>query len=194
MEDLQRSDLDPRIVQTRRLLKEALLELASPDWEWNVSVSQLCKQAAVSRPTFYQHYTGVDKVYSDLLADRLRGLVTDTRAWYEGTATGPHPFERVFVDLRSNSGFYAPVLGEEAAFPASRHQFHRWVMDRLAQTVWGAGFDDLPMERRQRATFVTGGLVFTMTSWAYSRDAYDGESPHDAVVRLREYMSTMVSE
>ena len=54
-----------RVRMTKRLMKEALLELLEKDELVNISVTDICKTADVHRSTFYNYYTDP----ADLLRD-----------------------------------------------------------------------------------------------------------------------------
>lgn len=65
----KRSDL--RVVKTRRIIREALLELMSEREISGISVSGLCVKAGINRKTFYRHYREVGDVISELEDDML---------------------------------------------------------------------------------------------------------------------------
>ena len=55
-----------RVLMTKRLLKEALLELLDEKPLEEISVAELCRRADVQRATFYNHYAIVEDLYNDL--------------------------------------------------------------------------------------------------------------------------------
>lgn len=65
---------DPRVIRTRQLLQNALLELMQEKPFQAISVSDLTKRATLNRATFYLHY--LDKF--DLLAQSARDTFTAT--------------------------------------------------------------------------------------------------------------------
>lgn len=180
---------DPRIAQTRRAFKTALYDAAAPEWNWKVSVSELCKRAGVSRPTFYQHFAAVDDVYTELLRDRLVDLVSSGE-WRRG-ADGPRSGALValFEDLCAEPGFYEPILGETEVFGNARRSFIRWVAGRLSETYFDAPYEALAAERRQRVMFIAGGAVVTMGYWVYSSERDPSVTP----VEISRYFNAYVS-
>lgn len=59
---------------TKRLIREALLELLKKDPIQNISVSSLCQKAGINRTTFYNHYNGTFEVLAEIEDDFLAGL------------------------------------------------------------------------------------------------------------------------
>lgn len=66
-------ELDRRVVRTRRLLKEALLELVkNKDYE-KITIRDVTDQADIGYATFFRHYDGVDDlmltIFSEIIDD-----------------------------------------------------------------------------------------------------------------------------
>lgn len=62
---------DRRIAMTKRLLKEALIELLKEKDIYHVSIRELCENADINRSTFYKYYGS----QFDLLADMENDLL-----------------------------------------------------------------------------------------------------------------------
>ena len=60
-----------RIQMTRRLLKDALLELLETERIEKISVRTLCEKANVNRTTFYKYYTSQYDLLSEMETDLL---------------------------------------------------------------------------------------------------------------------------
>ena len=62
---------DKRIVKTKRTLKAAMIEMLSKEDFEHISITQLCRQADISRITFYSHYNDkyalLDEMFDDML-------------------------------------------------------------------------------------------------------------------------------
>jgi AcrR family transcriptional regulator len=185
---------DPRIAQTRRAFKTALYDAAAPEWNWKVSVSELCKRAGVSRPTFYQHFAAVDDVYTELLRDRLVNLVSPA-VWRRGAGVPRSgALVTLFEDLRAEPGFYEPILGETEVFGNARRSFIRWVAERLSETYFGAPYETLAAEPRQRVMFIAGGAVVTMGYWVYSSERDPSVTPVEISAYFNSYVSALSTD
>ena len=62
---------DRRSRYTRMVVKEALLTLLSEKDYGNITVSDICRTAEISRGTFYLHYSNIPAVLDELLEDAL---------------------------------------------------------------------------------------------------------------------------
>ena len=69
---------DKRVQKTKKTLRNTMLDLLeSKDFE-DISVTELCEQAQISRITFYSHYS--DKY--ELINDLFENIINDTTAFY----------------------------------------------------------------------------------------------------------------
>lgn len=64
-----------RVALTKRLLKEALLELLKEKSLQQINVSELCRAAGINRATFYKHYA----IPQDVLREIEQNAVEDLR-------------------------------------------------------------------------------------------------------------------
>ena len=62
---------DLRVVKTRQLIREALLDLMSERVLSKITISELCVRAGINRKTFYRHYRTVGDVITEIENDIL---------------------------------------------------------------------------------------------------------------------------
>lgn len=67
---------DRRIAKTKKLLKEAIIELMGKNYIDHITVSTLCEYADISRNTFYYHYAHIGELIDDVIADNIQLLDT----------------------------------------------------------------------------------------------------------------------
>lgn len=60
---------DKRIIKTKRNLKDAMIRMLSAEDFERMSVTELCKEAKVSRITFYSHYSDKQALLDDIFDD-----------------------------------------------------------------------------------------------------------------------------
>ncbi len=67
-----------RVMLTKRLLKESLIELMEQKEIQKISVSELCRNAGINRVTFYNHFTSPQDVLREIemqLIDEIHNLI-----------------------------------------------------------------------------------------------------------------------
>ncbi len=62
---------DRRTLYTRQVIKDALLELLETNPYDKINVTMLCKQAEITRATFYLHYADLNEVLDEVIAQAL---------------------------------------------------------------------------------------------------------------------------
>jgi len=86
--------MDLRIVKTRKIIRQAFLELRSQDPLERVKVSRLCQLAEINKTTFYKHYQDVyalseeiENEFIDAILtsfDRINDLFSDPEEFMKG--------------------------------------------------------------------------------------------------------------
>jgi len=74
---------DRRIVMTKRLLKEALIELLKEKDIYHVSIRELCSNADINRTTFYKYYGSQFDLLSDMENDFLEFIAMTVENYEE---------------------------------------------------------------------------------------------------------------
>ena len=62
---------DRRTLYTRQVVKDALLELLEKNPYDKINVTLLCRQAEITRATFYLHYADLNEVLDEVIAEAL---------------------------------------------------------------------------------------------------------------------------
>ncbi|WP_313503310.1 TetR/AcrR family transcriptional regulator [Corynebacterium variabile] len=181
------STADPRSEHSRRVLKDALRDLATGGAPERVSVSALCKAAGVSRPTFYQHFETVDDVYGALLRDRLDEFGAELR---ESLADGMPTRELIAAVVRRmdmDQNYYLSVLGLRQALPKARLVVSEWMEDWVARYRYGSPLVDLSPVDRYLTVFLVGGVLAV---FGERIDEPDSLTPEE----LADILRTLVEE
>ena len=63
--------IDRRTLYTRQVIKDALLELLAENPYDKINVTALCKQAEITRATFYLHYGDLNEVLDEVIREAL---------------------------------------------------------------------------------------------------------------------------
>lgn len=113
--DQGRRRTDPRVVRTRQLLKDSLIDLLQEMDIEKISVNQLTERATISRVTFYLHYRDIPNML-EVLADEM---VEDIKRAVNYVPEKSIPTEemewllmaRLLEHIETNARFYKVVLG-----------------------------------------------------------------------------------
>ena len=73
---MQRKEInasDRRTKYTRKVIRDAMMELLNTKPYSKISVAEICRLAEINRGTFYIHYYDVDDVLDDILEQSFFG-------------------------------------------------------------------------------------------------------------------------
>lgn len=84
---------DLRVIKTRKIIKNALIELMSQKEVSSITITELSDKAMINRKTFYRHYRTISDVVAELeneiLSDFSKALKSDNRSCLDiGTVVG----------------------------------------------------------------------------------------------------------
>jgi hypothetical protein len=103
--------MDLRIVKTRRIIREAFLELRSQNALENIKVTKLCELAMINKTTFYKHYQDIyvlsEEVENETILtimnkfEHMNSLFTDPDGFIKGLYYAFKSNERLIMTLFS---------------------------------------------------------------------------------------------
>ena len=143
---------DVRAVRSRAALIAAARELVLDDRQSAITVSALCQQAGVSRPTFYQHFSSPDELLAAVIRarfDELFASIADV-----DRADIPTVIQRLLVEIGRDPRTFGGLLEGRSAFNQVRSALERWLTERLAEHY--------PDSRPSDLAFAAGGSVRLM--------------------------------
>lgn len=79
---------DPRVLNTRRALRDAMLELLDHRPLESISIPEIAESAGVGYTTFYRHYQSVNDLLNEIATTEIRQLIETAVPAYE--RTDPH--------------------------------------------------------------------------------------------------------
>lgn len=165
---VQGDRVDPRVLRTRALLQQALLDLARERSLDEIAVADVAERATVNRSTFYQHYADTDT----LLADAL-----DTRAAQAGAdlsdidpsapvQTVPAALVRYAEHVAAHADLYRRALGDRgspAAVTRLRRRIEQLALDGIEMHGTTTRLSALP--RSVAAGALAGAVIGVLTAW-----------------------------
>ncbi|CDI65645.1 TetR family transcriptional regulator [Lactobacillus helveticus CIRM-BIA 101] len=80
MVEIKRRKTDRRTLYTIRVIKDAFIKLVKEELYSKVTITQICREADITRSTFYLHFTSI--------TDVLNAVLDDALFWVQDSTTG----------------------------------------------------------------------------------------------------------
>jgi AcrR family transcriptional regulator len=115
--------LDPRVIRTRQMLRNALIELIGEKGFSAITVQDITQRATLNRATFYLHYRDKEDLLAQSVEEILNELVTGMKECQlidyditdsDGNVVQPLPdLVYVFEHVTKHEKFYRVMLGKK---------------------------------------------------------------------------------
>jgi AcrR family transcriptional regulator len=149
--------LDVRAERSRSQLIEALRVQLHEHDPREISVSSVCTQAGLSRPTFYQHFASLDELAVAGIEQRLAELHRQDSS--DRRPTSYDAVVRFLDELDSDRSVYRQVIGSDAVFTSPRDAVEDWLVVRLVED------HDGPVADPSSIRFAAGGVLSLLRGW-----------------------------
>lgn len=182
-------DTTERVAQSRRALTGAVIDLLRTSPDGRITITEVCRRANVTRPTFYQHYASLDDLVGRAVAERLR---EHQQAALALDADAPD------ADLQVSLGrFLDRIWGDRNLVRALRNTgaalaiTHHASVDVLAERILARLPGPPAAQTRLRARFAAAGITELLADWL---DSEDPARVRDTYARLlRDLTAAVVS-
>lgn len=162
----EKSNINQRVMLTKRLVREALLEMLKKNNIRKISIRELCQVAGINRSTFYNHYGSQYDVLNEIAEEYIKStsfaVINDIaeRKNINECLTG------VLEYIKDNLEFAKLILNQDnydliTHIKISLPQFDDMVMNHLPENI------DLD-EKKAIASFVQYGTVRLIKEWIFS--------------------------
>ncbi|NEA66156.1 TetR/AcrR family transcriptional regulator [Streptomyces sp. SID12488] len=174
------SRVDPRVTRTRELLVDAVIHLLQNTGtdSRTLSISEITAAARLSRPTFYQHYSGPEELIAEAVQRRLQMRVEQGMTEESPGEDVPSTLLDLLRELNRHRWMYGRIIRGDGQFGQGRQA----VVDHTA-----AYFSQLSHEPETRL-FLAGGLLAVLTPWMQSRE----QAPETEVVAVADRLWTLI--
>ncbi len=110
--------LDPRVVRTRQMLRDALVSLIAEKGFDALTVQDIADRATLNRATFYLHYKDKQDLLTQSLHDAIDELLADIGLAQDESGqmsfeAAVRPIVAVFQHVAQHASFYRIMMGAE---------------------------------------------------------------------------------
>ena len=159
--------MDIRVRNTMTSVRKALVDLMGEEKFENITISMLCKNANISRKTFYMHYASLDDVITDIGMDIYNQMSDRFKSKGED-----YTMNDVLADIHeiilSNIDIYSKMATSE-----SHHEFHialeiafQKIVADVCRNTYGLTSHNL----EYYSTFFASGIISVYGRWFRAND------------------------
>ncbi len=155
--------LDPRVVRTRQMLRDALVSLIAEKGFDALTVQDIAERATLNRATFYLHYQDKHELLISSLRDAIDELIADIGTLDDSGQLiferPQRPIRRVFEHVAQHAPFYRVMMGA-AGVPS----FIAGVRDYIAEITrhWLTRLQPEPANSRVPLDIVANSLSWSL--------------------------------
>ena len=158
MKEMQESR---RVRMTKRLMKDALLELLERKNLANISVKELCETADVHRTTFYLHYTDPSDLLREIEQDFLDQIPTPPEVIDEPSQEQLLEATTTFFDYIRQNGSTIRILFSESA----ESSFSPRLVEYLCSGYLPVGKAADAFSARYLQLYIANGTIGMLREW-----------------------------
>ncbi len=156
--------LDPRVVRTRQMLRDALVSLIEEKGFDAITVQDIVDRAELNRATFYLHYRDKQELLVQSLHDAIDELVADLGASPDEQGQlvideSPRTIKAVFEHVAQHARFYRVMMSAEGVA-----SFSAGVRDYMAEITlkWLTALQPKPQQSRVPLEIVANSLSWSL--------------------------------
>lgn len=150
-----------RVRMTKRLMKDALIELLEKQPLANISVTTICDTADVHRSTFYKYYTDTIDLLEDIVRDSLAQLPTPPEVLNQQTEEQLLLETTAFFDfIKENEKTYR-ILFSDSASSSFTAQMVTFLCNGYVPVIKGTN----EMDDQFTRLYIAHAIVGMMREW-----------------------------
>ena len=151
-----------RVRMTKKMIKEAYIELLTESPSRVVSITDICKTADINRSTFYMHYDNVAAVREEIEEDVLEHIpiMSDSSASATSQRQFVHVLEHFLSYIQENHGMFQILMQN----PDSKSFSRRLIENVLEKYMPDANAVD-PLVAKYEYLFIVNGTIGILGQW-----------------------------
>lgn len=162
----EKNNINQRVILTKRLIHEALLEMLRTRNIKKISIRELCQVAGINRTTFYNHYGSQYDVLNEIAEAYIQNTSFTVMNNLAASKNIDECLTQVLQYMKDHLEFAKLVLDQDnydllSHITLSLPQFDQMVIERLPEDL---DLDD----KKAIASFVQHGTVRLLKEWILS--------------------------
>ncbi len=179
--------LDPRIVRTRALLRDALIKLMEQQPYDKITIQHITTRATVNRKTFYLHYETKDHLLyavTDELLGELFGEARDANSFDQSVEElQRYIADRIFTYIIRYQRFFEVMFERQAM--SNFVQYMKQYIARFYEEKFAELEDDkLPVHKDVIASYISSAYVGVIHWWLREGMPYTPEEMTEQMIVL----------
>lgn len=166
------SQMDLRKLRTRKLLRDAFIELLQEEDVDKITVQRLAEKATINRVTFYLHYRDipdmVEKMADEMIQEIVAALRTNEHKIPADEDIKWRSMVRLLEHIAEHGNFYKTVLGPNG-ISIFKERLHSLFRNNIVLAVERTGSDSFVKKAGIREDILiwydTSALLGTIISW-----------------------------
>ncbi len=104
---------DRRVRMTKKILKDALVEIMRIKPIHEISIKKICETADINRSTFYHHYQSPQELYDDIINDISEDITAIVRAKKNNNATNSSMISEILTYVEDRRELFLVILSDK---------------------------------------------------------------------------------
>lgn len=176
--------LDPRVVRTRSVLRDALMSLIAEMGYDAITVQHITDRARLNRATFYLHYRDKQDLLTHIIKDVLEELVQTPKFLQTSEPADTRAlFTYYFDHVAKHAAFYRVMLQEASVAPYVQEMQNH--LEGIAHQWMFSGRIDMKTMLTPPELFISfiGSAYFSIVKWWVTND-----QPYSSAYMAAQFM------
>ena len=154
---------DKRVIHTKRILRQTLLDLIQKKPLGKITVKELCETADINRNTFYSHYGAPE----DIIAEIENEYYETMRAFQDSAIDDGDDIALIYGIMKTllENRDYCIVLYGANSNPAVKDRIYKDAYSRIMFTWIQTGKVKQPDQLRWLFSYLSGGIDAIIRTW-----------------------------
>lgn len=183
--------IDPRILRTRQLLKDAFIELLQEMDVEKISVNRIAERATINRVTFYLHYKDIpdmlEKLADEMVEDIKQCINEPNVEMQEGETENSRTLVSLLQHIADHAKFYKVILTTRrtSIFKERLLKMMTELISERIDKVWREGEVGVPKDIV--IWYGASSLIGTIVGWLHKDMPYTPRYLAKQFFKMRAY-------